>query len=346
MAKPFIGGNQEIYARLRQSFEAAKIDQAQIDKILSSKVSLDAILADQPNLAQYFRNAAAAFQALVDSDFDRKATRASVLPPENFKEFYGPERDTSKGQLWVERMDPKYFSNPQYLVTEGIMTPQQVESLKKAMSQGCFAEMQAQSGKVSWDDDQAGEGHGKAYGSGHSKAYGSGSDSHAKAYGSGKSYGTGAPPPPPPPPPPPSGGSYPGGSTNPSGGQYTQAERDYVINNVQDTPVYGLFPPLLDREEKARGIVMSTFDRMHQRQELRNQIMMDINNLDLTTPEGQRQFYILKQKSEELGQGDKEDYDMMVRVNQLQNEFVNLVKTIMEIQYKTLERAVSNIGPK
>jgi hypothetical protein len=325
MARQTIG-NQEIYARLRQSLESSGIDQSNIDKIISSK-TIENILADQPALGQYFRNVAAAFKGLVDPEYDRKAVVGAVQSPDAFKEFYSKDRDTSQGVSFQDKIEGKYFSTPQLFLDEKILSPKQVEALKQLLSEGSFSSS-GDNPNSSGGSQNTGKAYavpGKAYGSSGktlTDGGGGGSSQSLPSWSEGRSSGDGS---------------------NVDLGRITDQQRDQIMSEVQGTPVAGLFGPLIDRDIRAREIYLNIFDRMNQSRTAREAILTEMNGIDPTTPEGQRQMYALRTKMEGMQLSDKEDQDLIVRLQQAQSAFLDLIKTLKDENYRTSQSIIANV---
>jgi hypothetical protein len=328
MAKTTVSPGQA-YIQARQELASQGLDHHNIDKLIS-KSGLESILADVPALTTYFRMAASSLRAITDWDFTSKAVAGAVSGPESFREYY--QNDVNNPVAMRDYIPAKYFNNPQLFVDDGILSPEQAQALTALLGNG--------PPPAADGEGTSGSGGGKNYGTagGGGKAYSTGT----KAYGTGtKAYGDN-------PPPTFSGG---GGFSSTGGGNFEfgefttnvnmDRERNY-INTLQGDPNYGLLQMVLGSEGDFRSVGASIVGQLQQVRAAKEGILTAMSNLDPTDPAQARKLTMLQNEMQNMGTSERELMDRMGIAQRTKDEMVSMIKSMMDVNFKTAQAIISN----
>ncbi|HEX5033067.1 MAG TPA: hypothetical protein VFW62_01185, partial [bacterium] len=237
MAMKNIRDNVAIQSQMQDALRGAGIDQAALDKLMSS-TSIESILADRPAVYSYFKLAALGLSNVVDPQ-QYYEVRGSIPTPDQYREYY--DNQNPQPTPYFNMIPVKDLFNPEALGQSAGFTQDQVFAYGKLLAGPGNGGQGA-----TWDDVQGG---GTPGGTGKAMA----TKSLAPPGGAPGYGGTGPVPP---------GGFAPGGpSTGYPGGfdptAGTQEARGYVDANFQGDPSYGWFLQLFNRQDFVTGIYAS-----------------------------------------------------------------------------------------
>lgn len=322
MAMKNIRDNFAIQNQMQESLRGAGIDQAALDKLMST-TSIERILSDVPGVTNYFKLAALGLnQVVYPQQFYE--VRGAIPTPDQYKEYY--DNQNPQPTPYFNMIPVKDLFNPEALGQNAGFTQDQV------VAYGKLLQSPGNGGGANWNDVQGG---GSATGAGGGKAMATKNlapPGGAPGYGGG---GGGNPVPP--------GGFAPGGS---SGGAYgdmtggsTAEGRAYVDANFNTPgdPNYGWFLQLFNRQDFVTGIYTSGTQQLDDIRRMRQQILEEMAGADPKT------VTMLNYKMQDLSGMEREVTDKMMRAQHYQNEFVNMVKGMIDVQMRTSDAIVRNM---
>lgn len=351
MAKTTIRDSFNIQAQMQASLKEAGIEnRAALDKLMS-KTTIEVILRDAPAVYNYFKLANIGLWAMLEPK-DLRAVRGEPQSPQEYREYF--DNQNPQPTPYFNVIPYQDIFNPQALGEKAGFKPEQTEAYAQILQgSGNGGEQGATWSDVEGQGAQGGGYGGGGYGGGTGKAMSTGG-----SYGSGKAMSTGgspqskslgAPPPPPgmggpgggyvPPPPMPGAGGPgygdPGFNYDPTAG--TQQGRAYVEQNLYNDPSYGWFQQLFGRQDFVTGIYMAGASELDKIRRARAEITEALANAD------PKQVMLLNAKMQDISSREREITDKMMRAQHYQNEFVNLVKGMIDIQMRTTDAIVRNM---
>lgn len=317
MAMKNIRDNFAIQNQMQEALRGAGIDQAALDKLMST-ASIEKILSDTPAVYNYFKLAALGLNNVVDPQ-QYYEVRGSIPTPDQYREFY--DNQNPSPTPYFNMIPVKDLFNPEALGQSAGFTQDQVVAYGKLL-QGPGAT------GTSWNDVQGGGGAGKAMGVNHGPQTKS-----LNAPGGAPGYGGGNVPP---------GGFAPGGpSTGYPGGfdptAGTQEARGYVDANFQGDPNYGWFLQLFNRQDFVTGIYASGAQQLEELRQAKSQILAEMSGADA------KKTTELNYKMQDLNSSEREITDKMMRAQHYQDEFVNMVKGMIDKQMQTTDNIIRNM---
>lgn len=316
MAMKNIRDNFAIQNQMQEALRGAGIDQAALDKLMST-ASIEKILSDVPAVYNYFKLAALGLNNVVDPQ-QYYEVRGSIPTPDQYKTYY--DNQNPQPTPYFNMIPVKDLFNPEALGQSAGFTQDQVVAYGKLLqapgAQG-----------TSWNDVQQGGG-GKAMGMNHGAQTKS-----LNAPGSAPGYGGGGNVPP--------GGFAPGGSGDYPGGfdptAGTQEARGYVDANFQGDPNYGWFLQLFNRQDFVTGIYASGAQQLEELRQAKSQILSEMAGADA------KKTTELNYKMQDLNSSEREITDKMMRAQHYQDEFVNMVKGMIDKQMQTTDNIIRNM---
>jgi len=320
MAMKNIRDNFAIQNQMQEALRGAGIDQAALDKLMST-TSIERILSDTPAVSNYFKLAALGLNAVINPQ-DYREVRGAIPTPDQYKEFY--DNQNPQPTPYFNMIPLKDLFNPEVLGQNAGFTQDQVVAYGKLL-QGPGA-----SQGTTWNDVEGGApgGTGKAMSTGH------GPQSKTLAQpGSAPGYGGGNVPP---------GGFAPGGPSSEYPGGFdptagTQEARGYVDANFQGDPAHGWFLQLFNRQDFVTGIYASGTQMLDDIRRQRQAILTEMAGADPKT------VTMLNYKMQDLSSTEREITDKMMRAQHYQNEFVNMVKGMIDKQMTTTDAIIRNM---
>ncbi|HKY63665.1 MAG TPA: hypothetical protein VJR29_09620 [bacterium] len=318
MAMKNIRDNFAIQAQMQETLGRAGIDQAALDKLMST-TSIERILSDVPGVTNYFKLAALGLNNVVDPQ-QYYEVRGSIPTPDQYREYY--DNQNPQPTPYFNMIPVKDLFNPEALGQSAGFTQDQVYAYGKLLAgpgnggQG-----------TTWNDVQGG---GTPGGAGKAMATKS-----LAPPGGAPGFGGGGNPVPP-------GGFAPGGpSTGYPGGfdptAGTQEARGYVDANFQGDPSYGWFLQLFNRQDFVTGIYASGTQMLDDIRRQRQAILTEMAGADPKT------VTMLNYKMQDLSSTEREITDKMMRAQHYQNEFVNMVKGMIDKQLQTTDSIIRNM---
>lgn len=359
MAKTTIRDSFNIQAQMQQSLKEAGIEnRAALDKLMSS-TSIEKILADAPAVYNYFKLANIGLWSMIEPK-DQRTVPFETPTPDQYREYF--DNQTPQPTPYFNFIPYQDIFNPEAMGQKAGFKPEQVEAYamilhgsgKEGGSSTAWSDVEGQGaqGAGSYPSGGYGGGTGKAMSTGGS--YGGGSGKAMSTGGSPQNKSLGAPPPPPgmggasgayAPPPPGSGGGVGGASPlsgmDPSMG--TQGARNYVDQNLYNDPSYGWFQQLFGRSDMTNGIIAGLMEEQTREDSIRQKILTELQNLDPRTPEGARRITMLNYEMQEINQTRSQRQDKMMTVKRYHDEFMNVVKNMIDIQMRTTDAIVKNM---
>ncbi len=349
MAKTTIRDSFNIQAQMAESLKEAGIDsRAALDKLMST-TSIEKILSDAPAVYNYFKLANIGLYSMIEPK-DLREVRGSTPTPDQYREYF--DNQLVQPTPYFNYIPIQELFSPQLLGQKAGLKPEQVEAYQMLL-QGPGGNGQP----ATWSDmeGQGAQGGGAYYGGGSGKAmstgggYGGGAGKAMSTGGAPQTKNYGAPPPPPPggggggyvPPPPGPGGPAGGGYSDPLQGfdptAGTQQARSYVDANLSTDPSYGWFQQLFGRQDFVTGIYGAGAAELDRIRRARAEITAALAGAD------PKQVMLLNAKMQDLNTSEREITDKMMRAQHYQDEFVSLVKGMIDVQMRTTDAIVKNM---
>ncbi len=324
MAKSTIGPNV-IAQQMQATLEKAGIDNATLDRLITQQ-SLDKVLADQPAVTQYFRLANQGYQALIGYPEFFKTARGEGPDIADFRECFTGNYsvDTSKGVPFVDKIDAKTLFSPEQLSKAAGFNAEEKHAYEMLLKYGMGLDpAEAQSAQQNWvpeeDMPNVGGGYrpvGKAMATGNTKALG----------------GLPALP------------TVNGGNYTNGGYDAIRSQQDYIRNNLlQGVQGAGWFEAIFSRQISYRDVSTQALNQLEKIRQARQGILGDLQNIDMSTPEGMRQSYILQQKVSQCADDERTCMDNIRQAQTYYQQFNELVSSIMKEQMNALKNIAGNI---
>ena len=326
MAKTTIGQHNVIAEQMRANLEKAGIDNATLDKLITQQ-TLDKVLADHPAVTQYFRLAAQGYQALIGYPESFKTARGEGPDLAEFRECFTGNYsiDTSKGIPFVDKIESKVLFAPDQLAKVAGFNAEEKHAYEMLLKYGMGVDESAapQAAQQDWipeeDVPQTGGAYrpmGKAMATGNTKALG----------------GLPALP------------TVNGGNYKNGGYDAIRAQQDYIRNNLlQGVQGAGWFEAIFSRQISYRDVSTQALNQLEKIRQAREGILSDLQNIDMSTPEGMRQSYILQQKVSQCGDDERTCMDNIRQAQTYYQQFNELVSSIMKEQMNALKNIAGNI---
>ncbi len=134
------------------------------------------------------------------------------------------------------------------------------------------------------------------------------------------------------------------GSTTP-GTSYTQSERQWAQEHLEQSD-QGLFNILFDREDQTRGIYANIFSQLEALGTTKQQIMLELGNIDPNSPEGKKKLTELQYKLGDLQNNERELFDMLHATQQARKELVEFVTKMIEMDGRVSESIIRNMNAR
>jgi hypothetical protein len=303
--------------------ESQGVDIRQIDEWIQSK-GLDSILADNKLLLQYFTSATKGLAAITDWDYiNRPARPAEVTPPSLYQAYY--QDDTSRGAPYVDYFPAKQLFNPQWLIENQYMSPQQGQALQWVMDNGLLG-------------NQGGVKVGALSTGGAGKALSTGGTVKASQL----------PEPPTPPEGMPAFGENPttfsgntGFDPNFGGATYATGERDFV-NSIGGYEM-GVLNIIMDNQDFSRGVAAQIVMNSQGLEDTRRRLVGLMENLDPTDPQQAHQIMVIQQELQMVNSTMRENQDKLLRVQHFDNERIDFAKSLLDIFQRTDDALIRNM---
>ncbi len=334
----FTAINSRVDSTAREALK--QVDTKAVDKALQ-KMGMD-LKELGPAITAYLRSASEYMTTLSDRmvEKDVKALPAQLEHPSEFYETHFEARDTSRLTLDDGKRLPKDFlNNIEVAAKTGLITKDQAKALHLLFYSESATKVvqQPSQNPIPYKSETSNPPE-----SGEEWDLEGWEDENVISSKKGMSTGGGydAPSAPPAPPGPPPGAGYGTGY----GYGDIHKEADYLHQNfAQDNPAYGWLEAALGYESKYKNVTGNALADLQAMKQLKQQLMAELEGIDATTPEGAKKLYILQQRLGDVQGDEKELLDNIRTMQTKRNEFLEMIKSIMDINAQAVRTISNNI---
>lgn len=320
-----------------------------IDQLISNNVTLDQLMGKNPEIARmvedYLRVVGERLSQMTDRmwEADFRAGPAVLDHPNAYKEHYV---DYSEGTLWKDRVPAKVFDNLQEYGPQIGLNEEEIRIVEWVMLQNQFdlyKNIQGYNGLSNPSPVDPNQGKGtqsnpvqpQTNEANSTTVMGKGMSTESSQGNAVVGKNLSAPP------------GYPGatpGTNAQSGNTQSNSVYDGVAQSVEGNPAAGWVNMALEQGQDANLLAAQVAARLDARRSQRDSIRAALNNLDLNTPEGKKQWQLLMAQMEELQGSDRIDMDSLQNIAKARAQMIEFVKTMIEQGFKTSESIIRNIG--